>query len=102
VLARRRPSGSATKKATTERYPATVEGRHPWSVPNHVCSNRARLTAGSERRATRTTVANAAHRANASAASAQSPRTVTDRCRQRPLTGSAPNATRTSHTPGRR
>ena len=49
-----------------------------------------------------TTAANPAHRASSEAAVGASPRTVTDRCRHTPLTGSAPNATRTSHTPGLR
>ena len=57
---------------------------------------------GRARPANRTTAASAAHRSRAASATSQSPWTVSERTRLRPLTGSAPNETRTSHTPDRR
>ena len=44
----------------------------------------------------------AAHRSLAACAASRSPRTVIERTRLRPLTGSGPRATRTSQTPGAR
>ena len=102
VTTRRRPIGSACNARTTDRHPTMVEGRHRCSAASHTASNCPTPIAGSERRAARTTAANPAHRASSEAAVGASPRTVTDRCRHTPLTGSAPNATRTSHTPGLR
>ena len=52
--------------------------------------------------ADRSSSALAAHRSRAACAVSRSPCTVTERTRVRPLTGSGPKATRTSHTPGRR
>ena len=57
---------------------------------------------GRARPADRTNSAFAAHRSLAVCAASRSPCTVSDRYRDRPLTGSRPTATRTSHTPGRR
>ena len=100
--ARLSPTGSWARNPTTDRYPTTVDGRHPWSAHSHSRRSAASVMPGRVRPDDRTSSAFAAHRSLAACADSRSPCTVNDRYRDRPLTGSGPTATRTSHTPGRR
>ncbi len=100
--ARRPLIRSPASDLATDRYPDTVEGRQSWSAANHSPSNRPMVMPGRDLPVDRTNSAFAAHRARAASATARLPRTVIDRYRDRPLTTSGPNATRTSQTPARR
>ncbi len=87
------------QEPATDRYPTTVDGRHPWSAHIHSPRSAASVMPGRVRPEDRTSSAFAAHRSLAACADSRSPCTVRDRYRDRPLTGSGPTATRTSHTP---
>ena len=57
----------------SDRYPATVDGRHPWSAHSHSRRSAARVMPGRVRPHDRTSSAFAAHRSLASCAHSRSP-----------------------------
>ena len=92
--------GSGTPPPTGTRPLSTVATRGRRTATP--ARRQASVMPGRVRPDDRTSSAFAAHRSLAACADSRSPCTVTDRYRDRPLTGSGPTATRTSHTPGRR
>ncbi len=92
----------ARANPATDRYPATVDGRHPWSAHSHSRRRAVSVMPGRVPPDDRTSSAFAAHRSLAACAASRSPCTVNDRYRERPLTWSGPTSIRTAHTPGRR